>query len=416
MKKILSLVLVAVALFGLVASGLSIKDVLTSKDYYSKKGEETDANFAALDEGIAQLEENEAAYLAGKSQYEGGLQQYEAGKESLEQAKSLVSALEQLQGGFADWQKGFDGLTTLAGQAGLPAPAADNVDIYDAAIEQANVEALKDVPQAVADVKVQLANALSSIAGGVLADPDMSAALEQATGSSADQISAMVAALPDMPYDQFELAVGSFMAPIGALVENVKPQIEAGEAALADAEEQLADGKAQLDAYEQGCAVLTDGLDQVIAAEDKGLESVKERLGDGFSYMKNETDLDFDACKKVVEAGRAFSKDSGDLITKEVVTRVIAIALVLLGSLAALGAGLLGLRGKLKLNKLLSVLALVLGGAGFIMLLIAGTYYSKPAGGASAAVLILVAGGLLAVSGLANFAVGKEEKKPEAKA
>ena len=70
--KALSVILILAALFGLVGSGLSAKDALDSKSYYEKKGEETDANFKKLDDGINQLEENDQKYHDGKAQYEDG--------------------------------------------------------------------------------------------------------------------------------------------------------------------------------------------------------------------------------------------------------------------------------------------------------------------------------------------------------
>ena len=80
--KALSVILILAALFGLVGSGLSLKDALNSKDYFSKKGEETDASLSTLEGGLARLEENEQAYLDGREAYEDGQKQYEEGKKS----------------------------------------------------------------------------------------------------------------------------------------------------------------------------------------------------------------------------------------------------------------------------------------------------------------------------------------------
>lgn len=128
MKKIISIILVLVALFGIVAAGLSAKAALDTKDHYSKAGEENDKNMKAVDDGLAQLEENEQAYLdgkaayeagkaqydEGKAQYDEGKAQYEAGKASLDQAKQVVEGVEQLQTGYASWQEGYNGLVALA--------------------------------------------------------------------------------------------------------------------------------------------------------------------------------------------------------------------------------------------------------------------------------------------------------------
>jgi hypothetical protein len=84
--------------------------------------------------------------------------------------------------------------------------------------------------------------------------------------------------------------------------------------------------------------------------------------------MKNDTDVDFDAAKKVVEAGRAYSADSGDLISKEVWTRVAGAAAAMLGSLLALLGGILGLKSKFKGSGVTSILSAILGAGGLAAL------------------------------------------------
>ena len=191
-----------------------------------------------------------------------------------------------------------------------------------------------------------------------------------------------------------------------------KKQLDDAEVQLADAEKQLADGKAQLQQFEDGRDQLIDGLNTVIGTEpDNGLVSIADRLGEGFSFMKNDTDVDFDAAKQVVEAGRAYSSDSGDLISKEVWTRVAGAALALLGSLIALVSGFLGLGSKFKGSGIGSIISAVLGGAGLAALLIAGSHYSEQSG-ASAVTLVLIAAGVLAVAALVNgiAALGASKK------
>ncbi len=406
MKKLISIILVLAALFGIVAAGLSAKAALDTKDHYSKAGEENDKNMKAFDDGLAQLEENEQAYLdgrttleagkqqyeAGKAQYDEGKAQYEAGKASLEQAKQVIEGVEQLQTGYASWQEGYNGLVALAEQAGLEAPSAENVAAYDAAIEQAGVEALKGVPQAVADGKAQLGEGLTALIEGLMADETMGAAIAQASGMSADQISQTMAALPQLPYDQFNGAMNGFMQAAAPLSDGVKQQVEQGETALADAEAQLAaaetqladaekqiaDGEAQLKAFEDGRDQIIGAASQVVAnPADKGLKSIADRLGEGFTFVKENGDLDIPAAKKVSEAWHAYSDDSGKAITKEVVTRVIGAALILLASLIALFAGIKGLRGKG--GKVVSCIAFLLSGAGVAALFIGGSYFTDKA-------------------------------------
>ena len=63
MKKGLSILLVAAALFGFYGGAVNLNDVLACKDYWEKAGEESTANMNKLEDGLNQLKENEQAYL-----------------------------------------------------------------------------------------------------------------------------------------------------------------------------------------------------------------------------------------------------------------------------------------------------------------------------------------------------------------
>ena len=72
MKKGLSILLVAAALFGFYGSAVNLNDILACKDYWEKAGEESTANMNKLEDGLNQLKENEQAYLDGKEQVADG--------------------------------------------------------------------------------------------------------------------------------------------------------------------------------------------------------------------------------------------------------------------------------------------------------------------------------------------------------
>lgn len=547
--KALSIILILAALFGLVGGGMSLKDALDSKDYFGKKGEETDAAFTKLEDGLAQLQENEQAYLDGRDKYEDGLKQYEEGKAQYEEGKKtyedglkeyengkaqLADAAKQLQSGRAELAAGKQKLdageaqfaNTLMQQkneaaqtvAGadynqLPADAQAQIDAaVNDKINQAN-QVNTAVKQLMGQglTKEQAVNAVanSQVAQQVDANNDQIVAAvtaavrqnveqkvragaeelkpalrEQAAqekfGASYDQLpeeakaaidagvnekveagipaevekqmaSEQVGAIIDQNVaDQKAKLIEANMPDAVALVNtavtttesiqalqkgrsdyaagraklangeaqyadgqkkltDAEKQLTDGKAALddaeqqlADAEKQLADGKEQLKQFEDGRDQIIDGLNTVISTEpDNGLKSIADRLGKGFSFMKNDTDLDIEKGKEVVAAGRSYSSDSGELITKEVVTRVVGAALALVGSLLALVAGFLGLGSKFKGSGVSSILSAVLGAGGLAALLIAGSHYSEQAG-ASAVKLVLAAAGVLAVAALAN--------------
>lgn len=168
-----------------------------------------------------------------------------------------------------------------------------------------------------------------------------------------------------------------------------KAALEQGSALVEGVSGQLEEGKAQLKQYEDGAAQLKTALDAVIAnPADPGLKSIASRLGEGFTYLKeNGTDLDLTKAREVWNAWHAYSDDSGKVITKEIMTRVIAAAALVLAALLALIAAIRGLRGKG--CKLVSFLAALLGCGAFAALKIAGSYFSDKAG-ASAVTLVMI--------------------------
>lgn len=121
MKKGLSILLVAAALFGFYGSAVSLNDVLACKDYWEKAGEESTANMNKLEDGLNQLKENEQAYLDGidqvadgekaladgEAQYAQGLSDYEAAPGKLAQGeKDLAAGKAKLADGYSQYNKG----------------------------------------------------------------------------------------------------------------------------------------------------------------------------------------------------------------------------------------------------------------------------------------------------------------------
>lgn len=131
MKKGLSILLVAAALFGFYGSAVNLNDVLACKDYWEKAGEESTANMNKLEDGLNQLKENEQAYLDGKDQVADGevaLAEGEAtlaeGEATLAQGEAdyaaapgkLADARQQIAAGEAalsDGKDAINGLTKL---------------------------------------------------------------------------------------------------------------------------------------------------------------------------------------------------------------------------------------------------------------------------------------------------------------
>ena len=566
--KALSVILILAALFGLVGGGLSVKDALDSKSYYEKKGEETDANFKKLDDGINQLEENDQKYHDGKAQYEEGKKQYEEGKEKLADAEKqladgkktldenkdayesgkvqLADAAKQLQKGRQDLAAGKQQLDagealfakTLNDQKNAAAQEAAGVDYsqlppeaqqqIDAGVNQkieqaaqvnsavkslmqqgltedqavntvaqsqvtAEVEKNNDAivagvtaavrqnveqqvragaeakkpeyreaaaqnqagvsydqlpPEAQAqidaavdkqieeaipgmvDQQMQSEQVQAIIAENVanqkesLIQQNMPAAVElvKTAVSTTESIQALQKGRSDYAAGAQKLAAGEQQYNAGAAklkeyedglakYEDGMKQYEEGKKTLEDAEKQLADAEEQLAEFEDGRAALIDGLNIVMEQEDEGITSVADRLDKGFSFMRDDTDIDYDAARKVVKAGRGFSSDSGDMISKEIWTRVYGTVAGMVGSLLGLLAGVLGLKNKFKGSGVTSILTALLGAGNLGALVAAGSKYSEQAG-ASAITIALAAAGILAcaalLNGIASFGANKK--------
>ena len=106
MKKGLSVLLIAAALFGFYGGATSLTDVLASKDYWEEEGEKSTADMNKLEDGLNQLKDNEQAYLDGQKTLADG-------------EKKLADAEVQLEEGRATLAKGY------ADYAAAPAKLAD---------------------------------------------------------------------------------------------------------------------------------------------------------------------------------------------------------------------------------------------------------------------------------------------------
>ena len=121
MKKGLSILLVAAALFGFYGSAVNLNDVLACKDYWEKAGEESTANMNKLEDGLNQLKENEQAYLDGKEQVADGEVALAEGEQTLadgeaqyaEGLKSYKEAPAKLAAGKKKLAEGYESRKNL---------------------------------------------------------------------------------------------------------------------------------------------------------------------------------------------------------------------------------------------------------------------------------------------------------------
>ena len=97
---VMSILLILVCLFGLVAAGLGVKDGLAIKKYKEEDTKGADV-VGQLEDAIALLKKNEDAYNEGVGAYAKGLRDYSAGKKELAAGKKTYNA------GKSEYEKGL---------------------------------------------------------------------------------------------------------------------------------------------------------------------------------------------------------------------------------------------------------------------------------------------------------------------
>lgn len=356
---IMSICLVLACLFGLFAVVGGMKDVLNIQDYKTKQGEEGREGIAAARDGIAQLVENETTYLEG-------VQTYVDGKKTLED-------------GYAQYYAGQQELA--AGQKQID----DNTAAYNEGKELlSKIEPL-----------MPLVNMYVQFRNGTIAHlPGFSDAQAWFTSQVAPLGAQLGLELPadvtDLPgYIQQMVADGKVQLQTYedglVTLANGKQQLAAAEIQLADGEKQLADGDAQLKVFEEGEMALIDGMGQLLeamtAVEKRDgthqADSLAQMLGDGFElYAKNEDGtvkvlrgvqyVNFENCSKLCDAGEAYLDLQEEQIASELYGRIGLYAVLAIACILGIIGGLIGFVGAItggkKTGFVTGLISLILAG------------------------------------------------------
>ena len=200
MKKGLSILLIAAALFGFYGGAVNLNDVLACKGYWEDKGEQTTADLNKLEDGLNQLKDNEEAYLDGldavkdgEEELAKGEQDYADGQAALEEGRATLAQ------GEADYAAAPAKLA--AGKAALAKGEADLADGYDA--YEAGEAALEQGKATVAAGEEQLAAAKSQLDQG---EEDLAAGKQQVADGEQklSQLDALIKGLQDV-YEGYAL-------------------------------------------------------------------------------------------------------------------------------------------------------------------------------------------------------------------
>ena len=110
MKKALSILLVAAAIFGFYGSAVTVNDLLACKDYWEEAGEKSTADMNKLEDGLNQLKDNEQAYLDGVDQIAEGEKTLAEGEAAYAAAPGQLAAGEKA---LAEGEQSYSQLKTL---------------------------------------------------------------------------------------------------------------------------------------------------------------------------------------------------------------------------------------------------------------------------------------------------------------
>lgn len=391
---VMSILLIIVCLFGLVAVGLGVKDGLAIKKYKEDDAKAADV-VGQLEDAIALLKENEDAYNegvgtyakglsdysagkkelaagkktynAGKSEYEKGLAAYKEGKKDLEagkkkvaegqklidanteaynKGKAMLEKIEPLMPLLNTYVKFRDG--SIAKLPGFDSAQAWFVSKVRPIAEKAGLTIPEDVTdfpkymqQMVADGKAQLKEYEDGLA-----------ALEAGKKQVAEGEAKLKAAEAQLAAGEKELAAG-------------EKKLKAGEKELAAGAAKLADGKASLEEFENGMALVDEYTMTCYKNKpiyrhngDMAVPGPEQRLGEDFSWYKMGDDgkvvtlrngdpyLDLDQCLVVCKTFRESVADHVADVTHELYMRLGLYVAVAIASLLGLVAGFMGLAGK----------------------------------------------------------------------
>lgn len=347
---VMSILLILVCLFGLVAVGLGVKDGLAIKKYKEDDAKAADV-VGQLEDAIALLKENEDAYNegigtytkglsdysagkkelaagkktynAGKSEYEQGLEAYRQGKKALEEGYAQYEqGKKELEAGkkqVAEGQKLIDANTqaynegkamlkkieplmpllntyvqfrdgTIAKLPGFDSAQAWFVSKVRPIAEKAGLT----IPEDVTDFPAYMQQMVADGKAQLKEYEDGLAALEAGKKQVAEGEAKLKAAEAQLAAGEKELAAGEkkLKAAEKELAAGAN-KLKAGEKELAAGAAKLADGKASLETFENGMALVDEYTMTCYKNKpiyrhngDMAVPGPEQRLGEDFSWYK----------------------------------------------------------------------------------------------------------------------------------
>lgn len=427
--KLLSVILILASIFGLVGGGIGLADVLECKAYWEDKSVKSNEDLTTLEDGLNTLAENKQAYVDGLAAFEKGSKDYDEGKKTLDDgkkeyeegqktledktkeyntglnklkaaenqlaegranleankeayvtgkaqlaasesqlnsAKALVEGTTNVQNGYINWQRGYQGLlqfqATYNGQQPapnppLPAPDSDpSITAFYNTVLTGTIQTVqgtitnlqateKQLTEDIAangdDEQGNKAKQLAQVQAGIAAANEQLATAQQLVGAltsvaeGQQQLSAgmvdivngilnsgnqelkgaftqyggnrqTVSTLSEMTYADFKQNMDKQFGVVNALVNNdggVKDQYDAGLAEYNAGKAKIAEYEAGLDAYNKGLDEYYAGRNQLTSGKVQ-LDEGKAKLEEAEKTIK-EGQKTLDAAEKQLADGKA---------------------------------------------------------------------------------------------------------------
>lgn len=276
---VMSILLIIVCLFGLVAAGLGVKDGLAIKKYKEEDAKAADV-VGELEKAIDLLKENEDAYNEGVGTYAKGLSDYSAGQ------KELKAGYKTYNAGKSEYEKGLEaykaGKKTLA--EGYAQYEQGKKDLEAGRKKVAEGQKLIDAnTQAYNEGKAMLEKIEPLM-------PLLNTYVQFRDGT--------IAKLPG-----FDTAQAWFVSKVRPVAEKAGLTIPENVTDFPKYMQQMvADGKAQLKEYEDGLAELEAGKKELAAGEAK-LKAAEAQLAAGEKELA-EGEAKLKAAEKELAAGK----------------------------------------------------------------------------------------------------------------
>ena len=320
----MSILLILVCIFSMVAAGLGVKDCLDIKAY-----KEADAEAAQvvgeLEDAIMLLKENEQAYADGLVKYRQGLKDYAAGKAQLSDGQRQIDENTQA------YNEGKETLASIE-------PILPYVEQY-MRFRDGTIAKLPDFDTVQAWFAA-VVRPLGAKMGLTLPDD-----------------------VTDLPaYIQSMVVEGKAKLKE---YEDGLAALQSGKAQLADGAAQLSDGRAKLDEFEDGMTQVNGytmlcfkNKDICRHSGELAVAGPEKRLGSDFSWIKTDENgneilmlngepyLDLDKCLIVCQSFRDSVAEHGADVAHELYMRLGLYAGLAVFCILGMIAGILGLRGK----------------------------------------------------------------------